>query len=154
MSVRVSYVGDDRDRTLLFAVRLEDSLESVLRLFRRRSEDDRPPSIAFGRLAGQTEYGRAFLDAADGLAATFREDAADPADVVGDHADRRPVQAAVGMAMTHYDRLEDVVDAPIVGTTSVEHLEDAVEAMDIDLSDSDVAYLEEPYEPVAVSGHE
>ncbi|MDS0298562.1 aldo/keto reductase [Halogeometricum sp. S1BR25-6] len=49
---------------------------------------------------------------------------------------------------------KDWVDAPIVGTTSVEHLEDAVEALDIDLSDSDVEYLEEPYEPVRVSGHE
>jgi aryl-alcohol dehydrogenase-like predicted oxidoreductase len=46
------------------------------------------------------------------------------------------------------------VDAPIVGTTSVEHLEEAVEALEIDLSDSDVDYLEEPYEPVPVSGHE
>ncbi|WP_101297816.1 aldo/keto reductase [Halegenticoccus soli] len=46
------------------------------------------------------------------------------------------------------------VDAPIVGTTSVEHLEDAVEALDVDLSSSDVEYLEEPYEPVQVSGHE
>jgi len=41
-----------------------------------------------------------------------------------------------------------------VGTTSVEHLEDAVEALDIDLSDSDIGYLEEPYEPVPVSGHD
>jgi len=49
---------------------------------------------------------------------------------------------------------KDWVDAPIVGTTSVEHLEDAVEALDIDLSASDLAYLEEPYEPVPVSGHE
>jgi aryl-alcohol dehydrogenase-like predicted oxidoreductase len=46
------------------------------------------------------------------------------------------------------------VDTPIVGTTSVEHLEDAVEALDIDLSDSDLDWLEEPYEPVRVSGHE
>jgi len=46
------------------------------------------------------------------------------------------------------------VTAPIVGTTSVEHLEEAVAALDIDLADSDVAYLEEPYEPVPVSGHE
>jgi len=46
------------------------------------------------------------------------------------------------------------VDAPIVGTTSVEHLEAAVEALDIDLSASDVDYLEAPYEPVGVSGHE
>jgi aryl-alcohol dehydrogenase-like predicted oxidoreductase len=46
------------------------------------------------------------------------------------------------------------VDTPIVGTTSVEHLEDAVEALDIDLSPSDLEWLEEPYEPVRVSGHE
>ncbi|AXR78547.1 aldo/keto reductase [Natrarchaeobaculum sulfurireducens] len=46
------------------------------------------------------------------------------------------------------------VDAPIVGTTSVEHLEQAVEALEISLSASDIAYLEEPYEPVPVSGHE
>jgi aryl-alcohol dehydrogenase-like predicted oxidoreductase len=49
---------------------------------------------------------------------------------------------------------KDWVDAPIVGTTSVEHLEDAVAALDISLSESDIEYLEEPYEPVAVSGHE
>ncbi|WP_256301462.1 aldo/keto reductase [Haloarchaeobius salinus] len=49
---------------------------------------------------------------------------------------------------------KDVVDAPIVGTTSIEHLEQAVEALDVDLSHSDVAWLEEPYEPVRVSGHE
>jgi aryl-alcohol dehydrogenase-like predicted oxidoreductase len=45
------------------------------------------------------------------------------------------------------------VDAPIIGTTSVEHLEDAVEALEVDLSASDIEYLEEPYEPVRVSGH-
>ncbi|WP_418285668.1 aldo/keto reductase [Halorubrum sp. DTA46] len=46
------------------------------------------------------------------------------------------------------------VDTPIVGTTSVEHLEDAVEALDVRLSDSDIEWLEQPYEPVRVSGHE
>jgi aryl-alcohol dehydrogenase-like predicted oxidoreductase len=49
---------------------------------------------------------------------------------------------------------KDWVDAPIVGTTSVEHLEEAVAALDISLSDGDIEYLEEPYEPVPVSGHE
>jgi aryl-alcohol dehydrogenase-like predicted oxidoreductase len=49
---------------------------------------------------------------------------------------------------------KDSVDAPIVGTTSVEHLEEAVEALDISLSDSDIEWLEEPYEPVSISGHE
>jgi aryl-alcohol dehydrogenase-like predicted oxidoreductase len=49
---------------------------------------------------------------------------------------------------------KDWVDAPIVGTTSVEHLEDAVEALEIDLTSGDIAYLEEPYEPIRVSGHD
>jgi aryl-alcohol dehydrogenase-like predicted oxidoreductase len=48
---------------------------------------------------------------------------------------------------------KDAVDTPIVGTTSIEHLEDAVEALEISLSASDMAYLEEPYQPVEVSGH-
>jgi len=49
---------------------------------------------------------------------------------------------------------KDAVDAPIVGVTSVEHLEDAVEATEVSLSESDVEYIEEPYEPVEVSGHQ
>jgi hypothetical protein len=46
------------------------------------------------------------------------------------------------------------VTAPIIGTSSIEHLEDAVAALDVKLSDSDIEYLEEPYQPVPVSGHE
>jgi aryl-alcohol dehydrogenase-like predicted oxidoreductase len=48
----------------------------------------------------------------------------------------------------------DHVDAPIVGTSSIEHLEEAVEALELSLSESDVDYLEEPYEPVPIGGHE
>ena len=49
---------------------------------------------------------------------------------------------------------KDWVTAPIVGTSSIEHLEDAVEALEIDLTDSEIEYLETPYEPVPISGHE
>jgi aryl-alcohol dehydrogenase-like predicted oxidoreductase len=49
---------------------------------------------------------------------------------------------------------QDPVDAPILGVSSVEHLEDAVEALDIDLSSSDLEYLEEPYEPSQITGHD
>ncbi len=49
---------------------------------------------------------------------------------------------------------KETVDAPIIGTTSIEHLEDAVEALDISLSDSDIDYLEEPYASVEINGHE
>lgn len=43
---------------------------------------------------------------------------------------------------------QDVVIAPIVGTTSVEHLRETVAAPDVVLSDSDLEDLEEPYESV------
>lgn len=45
------------------------------------------------------------------------------------------------------------VDAPILGVSSIEHLEDAVEALEITLSSSDLEYLEEPYEPSEIAGH-
>ncbi len=48
---------------------------------------------------------------------------------------------------------QESVTAPIVGITSMEHLEDAAEAVELDLSESDLEYLEEPYEPVEVEGH-
>jgi len=47
----------------------------------------------------------------------------------------------------------DSVTAPIVGVSSVDHLEDAVDAVEISLSEDDLAYLEAPYEPVPISGH-
>ncbi len=49
---------------------------------------------------------------------------------------------------------QDVVTAPIVGTSSVEHLEEAVEALEIELTNDELAYLEEPYEPRSIAGHE
>jgi len=47
----------------------------------------------------------------------------------------------------------DVVDAPIVGASSVEHLEEAVEAVELSIPESDLEYLAEPYEPKPVTGH-
>ena len=46
------------------------------------------------------------------------------------------------------------VTAPIVGATKLEHLEDALAAERLDLSDAELASLEEPYVPHAISGHE
>ena len=48
----------------------------------------------------------------------------------------------------------EYVDAPIVGTISISHLQESVEALDINLSDADIPYLEEPYEPQPIIGHE
>lgn len=46
------------------------------------------------------------------------------------------------------------VAAPIVGATKVEHLEDAVGAVDLTLTAEEVAFLEEPYVPHRVVGHQ
>ncbi|MEV6589601.1 aldo/keto reductase [Streptomyces acidicola] len=43
--------------------------------------------------------------------------------------------------------------APIVGATRPQHLEDAVAALDIDLTDKEIEDLERPYTPRAISGH-
>src|SRR3954451_8332016 len=45
------------------------------------------------------------------------------------------------------------VTAPIVGATKVEHLDDALAAAELSLSDEEIARLEEPYAPHPVLGH-
>jgi aryl-alcohol dehydrogenase-like predicted oxidoreductase len=45
------------------------------------------------------------------------------------------------------------VTAPIVGTTSLEHLMDAIESIKVKLSDEEIKYLEERYQPRGVMGH-
>jgi len=66
---------------------------------------------------------------------------------VAELADEKGVKMAqIALAWLFH---KEWVDTPIVGTTSV-----AVEALGIDLSDSDIEWLEAPYEPVRVSGHE
>ena len=45
-----------------------------------------------------------------------------------------------------------VVTAPIIGATKVHHLDDAVAALDLHLTEEEVARLEEPYTPHPVAG--
>ena len=45
------------------------------------------------------------------------------------------------------------VTAPIIGATKVEHLEDALAAEQLTLSEDEIDRLEEPYVPHAISGH-
>lgn len=71
---------------------------------------------------------------------------------VGQVAERRGVsRAQVGLAwvMRH-----PAVAAPIVGATRPHHLDDAIAAVDLELGDEDAAFLEEPYTPQPVYGHE
>jgi len=48
---------------------------------------------------------------------------------------------------------QEGVTAPIIGASKMFHLEDAVVALDIELTEEDLAYLEEPYQPHPVLGH-
>lgn len=45
------------------------------------------------------------------------------------------------------------VTAPIIGATRLSHLEDAIKAVEIKLTDEEIATLEEPYRPHPVLGH-
>jgi aryl-alcohol dehydrogenase (NADP+) len=45
------------------------------------------------------------------------------------------------------------VTAPIIGTSSVQHLEEMVESITVKISEEDEKYLEELYAPLPVSGH-
>jgi aryl-alcohol dehydrogenase (NADP+) len=49
---------------------------------------------------------------------------------------------------------QDGVTAPIVGATKLAHLDRAIDALDLELSDDELARLEEPYQPHPVLGHE
>jgi len=49
---------------------------------------------------------------------------------------------------------KEPVTAPIIGATKISHLEDAIGALSVKLSPQDVAYLEEPYVPHRIVGHQ
>ena len=65
--------------------------------------------------------------------------------------DKNTTMAQVALAWLLH---QDAVDAPVVGTTSLQHVDEAAQAVEIDLSEEEQEYLEGPYEPVPVSGHE
>jgi aryl-alcohol dehydrogenase (NADP+) len=48
---------------------------------------------------------------------------------------------------------KEVITTPIVGISKMEHLEQAVEALDIELSSEENEYLEELYQPRELIGH-
>jgi 1-deoxyxylulose-5-phosphate synthase len=49
---------------------------------------------------------------------------------------------------------KEAITAPIVGATKPGHIEDAVAAVDVELSDEEIAALEAPYVPHPVLGHQ
>jgi len=61
--------------------------------------------------------------------------------------DASPAQVALAWLLRN-----PAVTSPIVGVTRPSHLSDAIAAVDIELDDAEVAYVEEPYVPHAVAG--
>ena len=78
-------------------------------------------------------------------------------------SDRRIVEAVAAVAAARgvpraqvalgWVAQKAVVTAPIVGASKPQHLHDAVAALALDLSDSEIAQLEAPYVPRPVAGH-
>lgn len=61
----------------------------------------------------------------------------------------RPAQVATAWLLH-----QPVVTAPIVGATKIEQLDDPIAAVDLELSEDELARLAEPYIPQPVSGHQ
>ena len=61
----------------------------------------------------------------------------------------QPAQIALAWLLS-----KDYVTSPIIGATKAEHLDQAVEALDIQLTTDDINRLEEKYIPHQVAGHD
>jgi aryl-alcohol dehydrogenase-like predicted oxidoreductase len=68
-------------------------------------------------------------------------------EVAGERGDK-PAQVALSWLLH-----KPGVTGPIVGATKLEHLEDALAAEELSLSDEEITRLEEPYVPHAIAGH-
>jgi 1-deoxyxylulose-5-phosphate synthase len=111
--------------------------------------------LARGLLAGSKDRGgqrRTVRAGSDRYAEELYDDADfDVVDVVRAVAGERGLPAAqVALAWLLG---KPAVSAPIVGATKLAHLEDAIAAAELTLSDEEVARLEAPYRPHPVLGH-
>ncbi len=108
--------------------------------------------LARGRLARAVDAPTA-RDASDDYTKKLYDQPGD-AEVV---AANRAVAAARGVspAVTALAWLlsRPAVTAPIIGATKPEHLETAVQALDVQLTEAEVAAMEAPYRPHPVRGH-
>lgn len=81
---------------------------------------------------------------------SFRE-ADDIIGRVGEVAEARGVsRAQVALAWL---LAKPEVTAPIIGATKMAHLDDAIAALDVELTEDEITRLEEPYPPRPVLGH-
>ena len=107
--------------------------------------------LARGRLARLPEE-RTTTRAADEFGSSlYRDEDKAIVETVAAVSERRGVpRAQVALAWLLH---QPAVTAPIVGVTKPQHLSDAVAAVDLELSDDELAELGSGYTPHAVSGH-
>ena len=74
--------------------------------------------------------------------------------VVVDNLEKVSKELGYSMAQTSLAWMlsKDYITAPIVGTTSVNHIEEAVSALDITLDEETIKNLEAPYVPHIKTG--
>jgi aryl-alcohol dehydrogenase (NADP+) len=82
----------------------------------------------------------------------FRDEDFDVADRVAEVAKEHDVTGSQ-IALAWILR-KPYVHSPIIGATKMDHLEQAIAALDIQLSDEEIGRLEEPYKPHPILGHE
>ncbi len=109
--------------------------------------------LARGRLARPADADTTARSESDPFGdALYDQAATDVIEAVGTVADAHGVsRAQVALAWL---LAKPEVTAPIFGATKVDHVHDAVAALDVTLSDDDLAALEAPYRPMPVRGHE
>jgi aryl-alcohol dehydrogenase (NADP+) len=108
--------------------------------------------LARGTLVGTRKAGtlRSQSDEYGKMLYTLENDDAIADRVAKVAAARNVKPAAVALAWLLH---QPGVVAPIIGANKLHHLEDAVSAVDVKLSDEEIKQLEEPYEPHPVRGH-
>jgi len=110
--------------------------------------------LARGLLADGRERGgeRTTVRAgSDRVAEMYEDSDFDVVDVVRELAEERglpPAQIALAWLLG-----KPAVTAPIVGATKLRHLEDAIAAVEVTLSEEEIARLEAPYRPHPILGH-
>ena len=109
-------------------------------------------ALASGRLSrksGQSDTKRAAQDAY----AKFKYDATAQQDsVIIDRVAELAEQHGVTMTEVSLAWLLTKVTSPVVGATKLHHIEGAAKAVELNLSDDELAYLEEPYVPHPLAG--
>ncbi len=107
--------------------------------------------LARGRLTRDWDATTARGDTDEFGATLYRDEDRAVVEKVAEVAEQRGLaRAQVALAWL---MAQPVVTSPIVGVTKSQHLEDALAAVDVELSDDEVAGLADGYQPHAIAGH-